>query len=232
MNYVKTQFGNIHINDLPVVVPQTTDNKVKSSLVFFSVIILLIVIFFHVVKWALNPHKKEKIIVSGFTDKVPITIAATNICVYDANELFLENIVLITSDDNVLDINVLDNAYVKKIKTDCNTVYTLDFQAELNIKEIILISSDDPINYITHVNIDLYNYNTVNDMYGPKVWEYSSFLPGMRENSILISKQVYKPSGWHVQKLSDARTSTEKIIMNENELALTLTETSENYTSY
>jgi hypothetical protein len=233
MNYVKTQFGNIHINDIPVVTQQTTDSKLNSAFMFFGVIVLIIIVFLYVIKWAPNPYKKERVVVKGFTDKVATTITATNIDVYDTDELYLENIVLVTADDNIIDINVLKNAYVQVIKKDDGILYSLDFKAELEIKEIILISSEDPAKYISHINIDLYNYGNKSDINpSAKVWEYSAFLPNLRENSILISKQVFKPSDWHVQTLSTGGSTTEKNIRNERELSLTLTENSECYTSY
>lgn len=231
MNYVKTQFGNIHINDIPLVVPESTNSKFRSSFIFFSIFIIATIIFLYVIEWAPNPHKKERIVIEGFTNKILTTVKASSIDVY-SDELYLENIVLITADNNVINIDVLKDKYVTMTKNGDDTIYSLDFKAELKIKEIILISDDDPDKYIKHVNIDLHNRMQVRDDLGSKVWEYSAFLPNLRENSILISKQVFKATDWADDTLGSADDTTKKIIMNETQLALTLTESDETYSSY
>lgn len=233
MNYVKTQFGNIHINDLPLVVPQTTNSKFKTALLFFSIIVVILIIFLYVIRWSPDPQRKEKVVVESFTDRVASSVKASAIDVYDDEEIHLENIVLITTDNNIIDINVFTNKYIKIVKKDAGVMYTLDFTDEIEIKEILLISDADPENYIKHVNIDLHNYLAITDVHaGSKVWEYSGFLPNLRENSLLISKQVFKASDWHVATLSDAPNTTQKIIANERELSLILTEETETYTGY
>lgn len=233
MNYVKTQFGDIHIRDLPLVTQQTTNDKFKTAFMFFSIIVIVLIIFLYIIEWPVSAqHNTKKLNIENFTNKVTTSVVASAIDVY-ADDLQLENIILITTDNNIIDINIFTNKYIKVAKKEDSIMYSLDFTDELEIKEIILISDADPDNYIKHVNIDLHNYLAISDIHaGSKVWEYNALLPNLRENSILISKQVFVVSDWHVNTLSNAPNGTQKIIANERELSLTLTENSEEYSSY
>lgn len=224
MNYVRTQFGDIHMDDIPIVTQQTVDSKINTALVFFSIVIILIVLYIYFTDCKPIVHGPELIIVEGLSNKVLITQKASSISCTIADDTPLENIVLITSDSNVIDIDILKNKFVTIVKHNDIVVYGLDFKKELDIKEIILISSDDPDQYIKHVSIDLVG-NT------GKVWEYAAFLPYLRENSISISKEVIKPVEMPIEMLGDAYDSGKKTIMNDN-LAMTLTENDENYVSY
>lgn len=137
MDYVKTQFGNIHMNNIPVVTQQTVNSKTGSAFIFFSIFIIIIIIFIYFIDFNTNVDKKEQIIVESFTNKVATVVRASSINVYDTDEIFLENIIFVTSDDNIINIDVLTDKFVKIIKKGESIMYTLDFKDELAIKEII-----------------------------------------------------------------------------------------------
>jgi hypothetical protein len=219
MTYVKTQFGNIHINDIPIVVPETFGSKFKIAIIFFSIIVIIILIFMYNAEWD-EPEEIDSIDIESFTNKILTNVKASSIDIYENDDIYLENIVIITTDNNLIDIDVLRNKYVKTMQTDTGTIYSIDFKSELDIKEIILISDEN--HYINHINVNLFND-------GAKVWEYSGFLPGARENSIMISKQIFKPTLWKsnaesIDVMDTTDASDKKIIMNENQLSVQLSE--------
>ena len=219
MTYVKTQFGNIHIDDIPIVLHETTGSKFKHALMFFSIIVIIIIIMYMNYKPCRYESKNEEIVLKKSSNNILTSVKATMIDVYDIDDIYLENIIIVTTDDNIINIDILRNKYVKTIQNNNETIYSLDFKSELDIKEIIIISDKD--HYIDHINIDLINR-------GEKVWEYSGFLQNRRENSIMISKQIFKYGQYKSDTLNNtAKTTDEKVIMNENQLSIVLSESGE-----
>lgn len=216
--YVETANGRIHRRDIPMVIDEPLNNKINKSLIFFSIIIIIVLIFVYMANKTVikNKIKKEKIFMRS--NKETFEVLADSIEVYNENEIIdLENIVLIESSNNVINIDIRN---VSKTKKGQGVLYSFDFEQELNIKEIILISSE--FKFISFVNIDLYNEDV-------RVWEFSDYLNRRKENSIYISKDIYVPDSWQPEKLTEVANPDQKIVKNENELFLKITEFDENY---
>lgn len=228
MDFVKTRLGNIPINDIPIVRSESFGNKFTKSMMFFSIIILILFIFIYLIKWNKSYKRKVKINLESTFSKQADVVKMTTIDVYNfKDKIMLENIILITNDNNVINISINTNKFIKISQIDQGLMYSIDLKKEYEIKEIILISNE--FNYIKNINIDMFNNLTIGT--GGKVWSYSGILEQKQENSILISKLVATYSKPDPVELDEDNTN-KKIIMNENNLALTLTEDSEHYHSY
>lgn len=224
MEYIKTKFGNIHLNNIPIVRDEPFTYKFNKAMMFYSIIILILFIIISMIVFNDKPVKMH---IDPILQQQHSSIKMSVIDVYNYNEkINLENIILITTDNNLINIDIKHNAFVKHNDIQSGNIYTINLQQEYVIREIMLIS--DAYKYITSVNIDLYNLTKNNK----KVWEYSGYLKDTRENSIQISKLVLNHHKIEPELLSDNATTTEVITMNEDNLMLKLSENGEEYKSY
>jgi hypothetical protein len=221
-SYIETEKGYIHKNDIPVVQDETLFLKFNKSLIIFvNVVFILLLIYFISCKSQVNKLKKENFISS----KVNSSVKANSIDIYSKDIFDLKSIMLLdnSSPKNIIDINkniVNINKNVKKYRS--GTHYMINFD-EMDISEI-LIETDlllYPLKDL-YVNIDLYND-------GKKVWQYNDFLQNTQQNSILISK-VFMAQNKNYK--NHENYNLKKIIFNENEFALKLSENDEDYINY
>lgn len=232
MIHIKTQFGYIPIDELPVVGPEPLSHKFSKSMIFFGIIIIIIFIFFYSSNCKINKQERVKVITESLVDKVRTSISASSIDVYNLKQpIKLENILIITSDNNMLNIDTdlsdddSINKFVRIIRKGNGTLYSIDFGKSLDIKEVVLITP--PTQFIPHINIDLYNLEKNNTT---KVWSYSNYLQRRRDNSISITKMMPSDKTPLIE-LADLDPS-QKIITNENMMALAITENDEEYVSF
>jgi hypothetical protein len=237
MKFVQTQFGNVHINDLPVVIAEPISYKFGKAVMFFIVLIIIILIFFYMTNWSMNESENIPA-VEPFTNSYLTSVKADSIRVYnDEQQIVLENIVICTSDGNLFNIGTdnsvggVINKFVKIQPRGNGIMYSIDFDKSFDIKEIILISP--PAVFNSHVNIDLYCSEKYNMQ---KVWNYSGYLKDRRDNSIKIAKSTFADTitlaDVPMIEREDLCPKEQYIIANENILALRLTEDSEEYVSY
>jgi hypothetical protein len=228
MDYIKTQFGNIHLNDLPLVVPEPMRNKLGYAFIFFIIfiIVLLLVLYFAKKTSKYNPICTDNSIKPTLLmDMVPTAIKTYTINVYNHDTpIYLENIVLTTADGNIMNIDIKRNPFVK-ITKHCNGLgYMIHFQNGIDIVEIGLISHWDPLKFIQYINIDLYDFDK-------KVWSYSGGLYNRRENLIKIFKSEAMPQS-EKTLLPSKIQSHQKGVINENDIMIVLSENDEDFLSY
>ncbi len=237
-SYIRTQSGYIHIKDIPEVRSEPLITKFEKSLVFFTAIIVIILVFIYLVhikqlrtEEMINIQKEEALNQTNRFSKtnldtyeyIPHQVNAQMINVYNqSRHLPLENIVLIDINNNIIDIDIQRNYFLKIYNIgEHGVMFSMDLGSEKTIREIILISKETE--YINAVNIDLYDSNRV------KVWSFNDYLPDLRENSITIKKLICKPIKSEYEVLGGGPTDQEKIINNENHLAFRLSENNESY---
>lgn len=220
MSSVRTRFGDVHIDDIPIVVPEPLTNKIKSSIVFFGILIIMICIVIFIMPRD-RPYKKHVLMLPKMLSSSKTSVVINSITVSNFNTLIdLENIVLITVNGNVINIDVKRNPYIVAKAHGQGIAFSLNLQSEYEVKEIVLISSET--NYIHNVNVDMY-------LHGPKVWEYSGSLEDRRENVIHINELLVKPN--KTQKTFRCKKN-DKLITNEHEMALVLSADGDSYSTY
>lgn len=232
MEYIDTQFGKLHLSQLPVVAPEPLDKKFMKSMLFFSFIIICL-LFILYLQWNV-PHNAKMDVTDRMNLKtVKTDVNATSIHITNvvSKHPVLENIVILTKDGNMLNFrpSVLQKGY------------KVDFGESLDITEITLITGKSPCNYITNLDIALYNVTHNGEI---RVWEYSGPLMDKSENTIYISKMYYDmdseildepladKDNYSSNKSNKSNKPNEKMISIENELAISLTEHDEKYVSY
>jgi len=169
------------------------------------------------------PHNAKITIKKSMNLKVVKTnVTATSIYIQNvvSKKPILENIIVISSNNNMLNFRptALSNGSFK-----------VDFGEKLDIRDIVLVTGKSPCNYITNLDINLYETTCNGEM---KVWEYSGPLLDQSENTIHISKMYYNPSKSDVEFIEKSDTCDKKLIINENEFAVSLMENDEKYVSH
>lgn len=170
MKYVKTQFGAIPIDSLPVVEDEPVQYVLLKCVVFYSIVVLILLLFVASNKNKVIVIKKEK------SDKT--TIRLDSLSVYNPNNpIKLENIILIDTSNNLINIDITQNKFVKIYKKFNGLMYTIDLEQEIEIKEIGFIS--DINEFITYINVDAY-------LNGKQTWNFCNHLKNTRENFIKL----------------------------------------------
>jgi len=169
------------------------------------------------------PHNAKITIKKSMNLKVVKTnVTATSIYIQNvvSKKPILENIIVISSNNNMLNFRptALSNGSFK-----------VDFGEKIDISDIVLVTGKSPCNYITNLDINLYETTCNGEM---KVWEYSGPLLDQSENTIHISKMYYNPSKSDVEFIEKSDTCDKKLIINENEFAVSLMENDEKYVSH
>lgn len=225
MEYVQTQFGNIHISDLPIVIPEPFKHKFGRSAIFFSVIIIILFSIIYLANWYVPHNKPVCIKIDALTKKIPSVVKADTVMVYNPKtKMRLENILIITADNNLINIDKTNPRFLTSQQM-IGSRFMINLGNEYDIKSITLISDIEPCNYIKLVNIDLLKG-------GSKVWEYCGYLADRRENTIPILTNVFDSSDQDIQMLELDEVDNSKLVINETELALQLNENDEKYVSH
>jgi len=153
---------------------------------------------------------------------VKTNVNATSIYIQNvvSKKPILENIIVISSNNNMLNFRptALSNGSFK-----------VDFGEKIDISDIVLVTGKSPCNYITNLDINLYETTCNGEM---KVWEYSGPLLDQSENTIHISKMYYVPPKSDVEIVEKSDSCDKKLIINENEFAVSLMENEEKYISH
>lgn len=229
--YILTQFGKVRINELPLIKDETAYGKYGKFMGFFVLVIIILLFVF-----LFSSNKKPKF--ESFAEPVvtkdvvcSVSAQIINISVDNAN--LLENIIIVEKNKNVIDIPIENFA---KSVVGTKTMYKLDMGNKLDIGELIVVSSPLMISgNDKSVDIEL-----VADE-GLKVWEFSGELSDSLETKIAISECIVDSivqSNIHDEFASTAelirrkKDNTPRIIANENNFAIALTQEDEKYVSY
>jgi hypothetical protein len=225
MEFIDTKFGKLRLDQLPVVKPEAVEQTFLKSMLFFSIIIIILLIIFSI-QWN-TPHNVKVTVKDRMNLKtVKTNVKATSIYLQNivSKNPTLENIVVITTSGNMMNFR----------PTALPGAFRVNFGETLDIKDIVLITGKLEENFITNLDITLYNVTSNGE---ETVFEYSGPLLDKSENTIHISKVYYSPLENEILDESPDLTSVkhkfdEKIIANENELAIQLSETDEKYVSF
>lgn len=230
--FIETKYGKIHKYDIPYVQSEPFYDQALKVLIFYSIFIVVFIIIIcvlymngnatqhpnQILRQSYQPHKintiaKARVIkISNYRHPIPI-----------------EHIILIDVYDNVIDVDVMHNYFIKKHKVGQNgEMYEIDFGSEQTIKEIIVqlnpdkawLSSERGLG--VNVRIDLF------DMDMNKSWNYNGFLT-RKHNAIPIHQEVFVDAA---NRRPMQKNDNELLIINENDLAIKLTEFDETYDGY
>lgn len=223
MEYINTEFGKLRLDEIPIVEQEPMNKKFFKSMIFFSVIIIILLIILYK-QW--NPPHNAKVLTKPNINlkTVKSHVNATSILLQNiiSEKPVVENIVINTVSGNMINFKPISLQ---------NGSFKVDFGETLDISNIVLITGKSPCNYITNIDINLYEitHNGEN-----KIWEYSGPLMDKSENTIHISKMYYNPEEKIIKtpNLPIPHKFDEKIIANINELAILLSENEEKYISY
>ena len=226
MEFIETRFGKLNLNQLPIVAAEPLDRKFLKSMAFFSVIIIILLTILYF-RWEPQHNVKVSIKKDMSLKTVKTNVKATSIYLQNvvSKKPLLENIVIIATSGNMMNFRptALPDGSFK-----------VDFGETLDISDIVLITGKKSCNFITNLDINLYETTCNGEV---KTWEYSGPLLDSHENVIHISKMYYNPPA-EEEILYDSDpsnilgNSNKKLIINENELAISLGETDEEYVSY
>jgi len=219
MKYVKTRFGKIPINELPYLETEHVYSKLY-KLILFSVVIVVVITLFII----MYPRSKQCNAVEKSSPKfqAAIWIARADICVPVASPL--NKVIFVVrgvdgvglaefNNDKMRISNTINSQFLK---------YSIDFMAE--IMEIVLIS-DAP--YITYADVTLYNHR------GAKIWTFSNNVDPSEEISIPITQLAFLQDGFSSNAAATKIVSSDtKIIANDEEAVIHLTEDNEEYNTY
>lgn len=241
MQFIDTINGRLAINELPLVRDETLFSKFTKSGFFFIIIFLMCLIFF-----AFTPsYKNDKIPLSypnPEVEKVQSNVKVSAVYVYcKRTPIFIENIILNTVDDNLINIDCIDNEFVIVDKKNKGISYFINLGKEYDVKSIVLIS--DMYNHVEHINIELFSGTNNSVSTVDKTWEFSGQLFNRRENIIPITKvresvttEWNEPYNTGINENDEYDTSAmykkAKTIVNENSLQLQITEDSEEYLGF
>jgi len=236
--YIKIGSETLPINELPLVIDEPIEHKLGKAVIFYSVVIVILCLLIWI-SWISRPVEKKckiKKLLGTTSDKIKMT-SFDIYCQYEP--IKIDNIILNTTDQNIIDIDIITNEHVEIIKFKNGLLYSFDFGFELEVENITIIS--DEYKYIKHINIDLFND-------GKKVWEYKDILPYQRENTILISTPNIMPllpysvdtinlnngmPSHNLEEYDDKKMADKgKYIINDKYLQIQLSEDSEKYTNF
>jgi hypothetical protein len=241
MQFIDTINGRLNINELPLVREETDFSKITKTWFFFFVIFLICLIFFSFAP----SYKNDKIPVSyqkPNPTKVETVVPASAVYVYCPHKpIFLENIILNTDDDNLINIDTIDNEFVVVDKKGNGISYFINLGKEYTVKSIILIS--DMYKHAEHVTVELYSGTNNSVSTVEKTWEFSGMLFNRRDNIIPITKiresvttDWNEPYNTGINRNAEYNTTEmykkAKNIVNENSLQLQITEDSEEYLGF
>lgn len=230
--YIKTQFGTIPIDYVPVVEPESTKSILTKCTLFYSIIIAILIIMFILVPIQSKPKQVEFSKTNQYmTNGMDTYITIDAVSVYNPDEpIPLENIVLIDKDNNIINIDITQNKAVKIYKYFKGLMYDIDLGVDMNIMQIGLISDRDY--FIKYASIDLL-------LDGKKVWDFSGYLQNTRENFIQLTEFAFdftieEPLLSRVAATvpNDPIQNKEILLTNEKILGIHLKEQDENYIEY
>jgi hypothetical protein len=224
MEYVQTNLGRINLNDIPIVKNEPLNQKFYKAFYFF-IILILILMLVYLCDWH-EPHTyKKKVKMPIFAENVARSVKASALQIYDDKvKILVDNIIIRTSDNNIVNIDVLHNHFVQITKYGNGLSYYIDFGYDIDIDSITIVS--DEIQFIKHVNLDLLKNNEV-------AYSFSDNLQNRRDNTIFPSTDAFDSSlDQQEQLLELADVGQKKIIINEKSLYLELNENDEQYGLY
>ncbi len=193
-NYIETTNGPIHIHDIPYVTTEPIKYKFIKVCLFYG---LFIVVFFMIIYTVfLNERKNKNMdclhlnnIHAPSFKKIPASINMSKIRIFNFTEsLPIEHIILIDINNDIIDIDVKYNYFIKTYKIGSDSLGELiemDLSFSKSIKEIVLLVNPEKLfasNTKKLVTIELYNFDD-------KVWEFSSMID-QKENSFKIYKEA------------------------------------------
>jgi hypothetical protein len=229
--YVKTRFGNIPVEDIPVVQEEDLTSKLFKSAIFFAIIVVILCTFIYLFYSSNYDKNKPKTQVTiDKSEKIYKAVKADAIKIYNYNEdISLDNFSIITTEGNIFNINK-SNKNLKIYTKYSGIMYSMDLGSEMEIKQVVISSGDVRPN--KYYNIELLN----NDK---KVWEYSGKLeikPYTTIETYIESDSPVSITDIKNQRLENLKklyahslNSTTRIITNESELQLLLTQDDEQY---
>lgn len=226
MEKIDTIYGKLNLSELPLVSPEPMGRKFFKSMLFFSVIVLILLTILYY-RWEPQHNVKVSIKKDMSLKTVKTNVKATSIYLQNvvSKKPILENIVIVATSGNMMNFRPTALS---------GGAFKVDFGETLDISDIVLITGKSPCNYITYLDITLYNTTSNGE---ERAWEYSGPLLNKSENVIHISKMYYSPPAKE-EILDDSDPSNiigktdKKLIINENALMLSLTEDDEDYVSY
>ena len=229
MKYVKTGYGVLPIADIPIVTDEQDVSKLAKAAIFYGIIIIVLIFFIYLSFYADQQNNKGTVtdmLNTSNLRKVFNTEKIDAIDVYCPFEhIFVENIVLQTADDNIINIDTANNSYVDIYEKKNGLMYSIQFNYEIEIKSITIISDEQ--RFINHISIDLFNR-------GKKVWEFNGKLADRRENVVYITQaavpiRAKEPlEEYNIELMSEKA----KTVINEDALMVQLTEDDEKYMSH
>jgi hypothetical protein len=237
--WIDTEYGKIHINDIPLVETESDRDKLLKCIIFFAFVIVVIILVLYLASRAqpkegfLSDSESSE---SDYSDllmrDVTGSMRATSVKLFNLHKrLPLKNVVIITTDGNVINYNMWDKRSDPKSKYNVRDymygdtqVYLVNFRGELDIHMIYLISHADQ--YIEHINVDL--------LYGDvPVWHYSGKLNPEQFNKIAVTNYQVNPSIRQsvpvFQPLEITDLPEKKLVINEGSLAIQISERDERY---
>lgn len=229
MKYVQTGFGRLSLDELPIVRNEELSSKLYKSLGFFTILIIILCIILYMTEWRKSHTIRTPVPMAKLSENVEAAVSASAIQVYNSDKkIYLDNILIRTTDSNIVNIDVLHNTAVTITKYGAGLSYYIDFGNDLEIADITLIS--DELRFIDHVNIDLLKDSGQDNK---KVWEFSNILEKRRDNVIKVcmTKSCEIPTTEQMLELADLDPNR-KIVINESSLFLELSEDGDNYALY
>jgi hypothetical protein len=233
MKYVKTQFGSIPIEDLPLVQSEPIHSKL-STLIIFSITVVIIIMILNL----LLPKGKRCFAADIPAPKFQASVAAARIDICIPLTSILDKVVFIIKSQNgpaLVEFRRSEMTLLK-VRNPRFMMYSINFTAE--IMQIILVSV--PGRYVTYADIAIFNDR------GTKVWKFSSEINIAKENYITITQlDLFQDRG--ITTSGDFGTATAlsirpdgevvadptvKVIANNEDMALYMTKDGEKYGSY
>lgn len=232
--WIDTEYGKIHISDIPLVETESDTDKLIKCIAFFVFIIVVIIIVLYLMGNG-NDTQYEKF--SNIENEplmldVTGSIKATSIKLFDMHkELPLSKVIIITTDGTVINYNIeykntdTKSKYsIKNYMYGDTQVFAIRFRTEFDIDKIYVVSNTDK--FIEHINVDLL-YNEV------PVWHYSGKLNPEQYNKIEVTNKQINPDIRHSIPMPPLTEVTDlppkKLIINESSLAIEITENDERY---
>jgi hypothetical protein len=245
--FIQLDLGKIDINSVPILETESEGEKLVKVFILFAFIITVILIILYLTDCN-KPYEKHNSrqnlneYLQPQMESMDGSIKATSIKLFaNTNKLLLNNVIVTTTDGAVINYNtqnpndIKSQISVKKYSYNNKDVYLINLQAENEIKHMYIISDSNPHNYIDHLYIDLM-FNEV------PVWHSTnSFGKNQQVNEVRVKTDYINPmsnAAYSVRAMPEtpllerADIPGEKIIINENGLAVQLSPDNDGYVSH
>ncbi len=244
-DYVETKFGKIHRSDIPYVTMEPSSFKIIKACLFYSIFVIV----FAVIIYTIYLHHNAKInecsaketylrTASIGVKKISSPVEMSQIKIFNFSEsLPIEHIILIDMNNNVIDIDVKRNYFIKRSRIGLENrgeLLDVDLGSAILVKEIVVLVDPDILfssGTGTGLSIMLELYNFEN-----KVWTHFDVLR-KKETTIKTYYEVLNVptepynSNESYEIIKNGR-NREILISNENTLAIKLREFDETYGGY